>query len=230
MQYSKTVPGTFLSRPNRFIALCRVEGEEVAAHFPNTGRCAELLAPGAGAILLPAGSSARKTSFTLVSLYKGGALVNIESTAPNRLVREGLESGFLQPFGEPCRLVRPEAPFGGSRFDFYAETSSKQGYIEVKGCTLEENGACFFPDAPTLRGLRHLHELTCLAKQGLSAALLFIVQLEGAQSFQPNRRTQPAFADALRTAAENGVKILAYSCRVSPGEVTLAGQLPVFFT
>ena len=227
MDYDRVIPAVFCSRPNRFIALCQV-GETIhRAHVPNTGRCAELLVPGAQVLLHPAASPSRSTAFTLVSVYKQGRLINLDSAAPNRLVAEALASGKLLFKGEVAQLIKPEASFGRTRFDFYLETETFQGYLEVKGCTLEENGVCFFPDAPTLRGLRHLQELTALAAGEVAAGVVFVVQMEQADHFAPNRRTQPEFADALIAAQRAGVSVEAFTCQVRPQRVLLDRPLPV---
>ena len=227
MEYDRVVPAIFLSRPNRFIALCQIGEQIKKVHVPNTGRCAELLKPGARVLLHPAAHSTRSTAYTLVSVYKNDRLINLESTAPNRLVGEALSEGTLLFKSEQVRLVKPEVKLGGSRFDFYLETDSYKGYLEVKGCTLEENGVCLFPDAPTLRGLRHLKELTALAAAGTAAGVIFVVQMEQADYFAPNRRTQPAFADALAAAEQAGVSVEAFTCRVAPCRVVLDRPLPV---
>ena len=224
MQYANMVPGTFLSRPNRFIAHVELEGSMVVAHVKNTGRCRELLIPGAKVLLEESDNPLRKTKYDLVSVYKGDRLVNMDSQAPNRLLGEWIKSGHL--FQE-CTLIKPETTFGKSRFDFYVEAHGEKHFIEVKGVTLEKDNLVFFPDAPTDRGVKHLYELIAAKEKGFSAWVIFVIQMEGVTSFSPNDETHPAFGEALRKAAEAGVNVLALDCIVQPGHVTISGPVPV---
>ena len=228
MRYEKVQMATFLERPNRFVARCRMfDGSVQESHVPNTGRCRELLVPGCRVFLRFHDDPGRKTRHTLIAVEKNGILINMDSQAPNRVVEEALQGGSLSLTREPPTLIRREAKYGDSRFDFYLEAPGERLYAEVKGVTLEENGVVRFPDAPTLRGLKHIRELTGAVKEGYRAAVLFVVQLEEAVSFAPNDDTQPEFGRALLEAREAGVQIIARRCFVTPLEITLGGEIPV---
>ena len=224
MKYQSVVKATFLSRPNRFIAMVRVDGKELACHVKNTGRCRELLVPGAGVYLEEARSPGRKTPYSLIAVQKGKLLINIDSQAPNRAVKEWLEEGGLFP---DLTLIQPEKKFGDSRFDFYLDRPGERWFLEVKGVTLEENGTVYFPDAPTQRGVRHVAELRRCLALGYRAAVLFVIQLEGALCFSPNRATHAAFADELALAQKEGVSLLAWDCRITPDSMTLNAPVPI---
>ena len=219
MQYSNVVPGRFVSRPNRFLAQVETADGVQTCHVKNTGRCAELLLPGAPVWLQRFGADAkRKTKFDLIAVQKGALLLNIDSQAPNAAAREFLASGGL---GWIPSVLRPEYTWGDSRFDFYLEHGGRRCLAEVKGVTLEEDGTALFPDAPTLRGIKHLEGLSRAAAQGFACCVLFVVQFSPAAAFAPNRRTHPAFADALRAARDAGVRVLAYDCAVTPESMVL---------
>lgn len=230
------VPARFLERPNRFIAYAEVDGQKVVAHVKNTGRCKELLPPGAQVYLQKADNTARKTPYDLVQVFKadpslpgGGRLINMDSQAPNKVAEEWLRAGGL---GAVPTLLKPECRYGASRFDFYLELPGETAeprriFMEVKGVTLEVDGACFFPDAPTERGLKHVEELIACRQAGYEAVLLFVVQMKPIKSLSPNRATQPAFADALLRARDAGVRVLAYDCLVTPGSLTMDAPVPV---
>lgn len=226
MRYPRPVlPGVFLARPNRFVARVLVAGREAVCHVKNTGRCAELLTPGAQVFVQPAApDSPRKTAFDLVAVYKGSVLFNLDSQAPNLAAGEFLRAGGIWP--APA-LVRPETAFGDSRFDFYIEHAAGRAFVEVKGVTLEENGTALFPDAPTLRGAKHLRGLARAVRQGYGAAVLFVLQFAGAARFCPNRRTDPAFAAALLAARDAGVQVLAVECAVTSDSMQLTAPVPV---
>ena len=224
MKYENIVEGKFISRPNRFIANVEIGEETVICHVKNTGRCRELLIPGARVILEQASSPARKTGYDLVSVYKGDALINMDSQAPNRIAEEYLKREY------PGWEIRREVKAGNSRIDFCIEKNGKKVYIEVKGVTLEENGVAMVPDAPTLRGLKHVEELTSLVKEGHGAAVLFVVQMKGIRYVTPNMATQPEFGYALIRAAESGVNIMAVDCRVTENSVTADLRLPVILS
>ncbi|WP_418667380.1 DNA/RNA nuclease SfsA [Allofournierella sp.] len=217
MQYSHIEPATFLARPNRFVATVRGNGEPFAVHVKNTGRCAELLVPGAPVYLERSENPARKTPCDLVAVKKGSLLVNMDSAAPNAAAKEWLAAGGLGPLG----ALRAEYRLGDSRFDFYAEQAGQKMLVEVKGCTLETGGYARFPDAPTLRGLKHVRELTALAGQGWRCCVLIVIQMKGPYAFGPNWAAHPAFGEALRMAAAAGVQVLAYDCRVTPESMAL---------
>lgn len=228
MHYPHILPARFLFRPNRFIAHCEAKGKEVIAHVKNTGRCKELLLPGATVYLQHHTGGGRKTEYSLICVDKGGLLVNIDSQAPNKVAEEALAGGqlTLPGMGVPG-FIRREAAFGQSRFDFYLEGKGKKAFLEVKGVTLEKNGAVRFPDAPTLRGVKHLRELTAAREAGFLAYVLFVVQLSPAAYFVPNDVTHPAFGEALRMAARAGVQVLAYDCAVTPESIALGQPVPV---
>lgn len=233
MDYTLVKKARFLERPNRFIARCQLEGQEVLAHVPNTGRCRELLLPGCTVYLRDYRGEkklARKTDFSLLSVEKGPLLINMDSQAPNRLAWEGLGEGRIRlPLeeGEELLSLRREVVWGQSRFDLLAHSSKRDWYVEVKGVTLEEEGVARFPDAPTERGLRHVQELCRVRESGCGAALLFIVQLKGPSCLEPNWQTHRAFGEALRQAREAGVALLCYDCVVSPQRVTVSQPLPI---
>jgi sugar fermentation stimulation protein A len=223
MTYPNIESAIFLSRPNRFIANCRlISGDVVRCHVKNTGRCRELLVPDCTVLLCKADNPKRSTLYDLVAVYKGDRLINMDSQAPNRAVME-----FLPDLYKGCTLLRSEYTWGNSRFDFYLETPSCKRLIEVKGVTLEEDGHTFFPDAPTLRGLRHVEELIEARKAGYEATILFVIQMEGVTDFSPNDRTQPEFRAALRAAQDAGVEILAYDCIVTEQGMVLNRPVPV---
>lgn len=224
MNYDNIYEATFLERPNRFIARINVNGVEEIAHVKNTGRCKELLIRGCKIYVQHFNSDKRKTKYDLISVIKNDLLINMDSQAPNKVVKEWLE--LEEPFGRITEL-KPEYSYGKSRFDFYLELENKKMFIEVKGVTLEENGIVLFPDAPTERGLKHVEELIELQMQGFSTAVIFVVQMERVTCFTPNRNTQPAFAEALKKAQEIGVQVLAYNCRVGVDSLELAEAIEV---
>ncbi len=225
MQYDHIVKGTFRARPNRFIALVEIDGREEVCHVKNTGRCRELLIPGATVYLDQSDNPKRKTAYDLVAVEKGTRLINMDAQAPNRVFAEWAAGGGFLPH---LRSIRPEVTFGASRFDFRLETEEgKVIWVEVKGVTLEENGLARFPDAPTERGVKHIQELQRAAEAGDGAVLFFVVQMEGIQSVQPNDATHPAFGAALRQAAKQGVQVLARGCRVEPSRLEIAEEIPV---
>lgn len=222
MRYGAVTAGTFIARPNRFIAYVELEGGVETVHVKNTGRCRELLVPGARVYLADAGeSAARKTRYDLVAVEKGGRLINMDSQAPNQAVLEWLRAGNLFPAGTE---IHPEYTYGDSRFDFGLFTP-EPALLEVKGVTLERDDIVLFPDAPTARGTKHLRELRAFS--GGPAYVLFVIQMKGARYFSPNDETDPAFASALRAARDAGVQILAYDCHVTPDSMVLADPVEV---
>lgn len=215
MQYKGAIHvGVFVARPNRFIAYVRVSNVLVISHVKNTGRCRELLVEGASVILEYAPHPSRKTDYSLIAVYKGNELINIDSQAPNAVVKEALALGRIEGFENLIR-IKGESQYKRSRFDFYVETESRKIYIEVKGVTLEEDGIVRFPDAPTERGAKHVYELIDAIENGYEAAILFVIQLSKAKWFEPNTKMDPEFAAALKLAAEKGVQIQAYTCLVT---------------
>ena len=225
MQYQHVKEGRFLSRPNRFVARVLLDGAEEVVHVKNTGRCRELLLPGAKVYLALGDNPQRKTRYDLIAVEKGPLLVNMDSQATNRVFGEWAEAGH---FRAGLTLLRPETVWGNSRFDFYWEDASgRRGFVEVKGVTLEEKGHARFPDAPTLRGVKHLEELARCRAGGCEAAVCFVLQMGGMKDFAPNDVTHPAFGDALRRAAAGGVNVLAMECAVTPDSLTITRPVPV---
>lgn len=224
MQYGKILPARFLSRPNRFVARVEAEGEELVCHVKNTGRCRELLVPGATVWLEESPNPSRKTKFDLIAVEKGDRLINMDAQAPNKVFGEWAAAGG---FREGLTLLRPETTYGSSRFDFYWESSKSRGFVEVKGVTLEEDGVARFPDAPTLRGVKHLDELVKAREAGYEAAVCFVIQMENVRWFAPNDETHPEFGQALRRAAQAGVEILAMDCAVTPQSLTMGKPVPI---
>ena len=249
MKYKKIVSGIFRARPNRFIAHVEIDGQLEVCHVKNTGRCRELLLPGATVFLEVADNPNRKTKYDLIGVKKKrlldakqadmatpygetaveSLLVNMDSQAPNIAVGEWLRAGNLFP---DATLIKGEKTYKKSRFDFYIETPDVDGslhkiFLEVKGVTLENDGVVSFPDAPTERGVKHIEELVAAMEDGYEAYILFVVQMEGMKYFRPNDETHPAFGDALRKAARAGVQILAYECNVTEDEMMIAAPIKV---
>lgn len=219
MRYKNIHKGIFLSRPNRFIAYVDIDGEEVKCHVKNTGRCRELLVSGCTVYLEKSDDPARKTAYDLVAVVKNGRLINMDSQAPNKAVKEWLEN--VKPFGDDMKVF-PERTYGSSRFDFMLKSDTGRTlYLEVKGCTLEQDGEVLFPDAPTERGLKHINELIKCREVGFEAAVLILVQMSDVRFFSPNDNTQPAFGEALLNAYKRGVKLLCYDCDVTPDTLTV---------
>ena len=224
MKYKNTIEGTFISRPNRFIAHVAVDGIEHICHVKNTGRCRELLVPGCRVILEDSNNPLRKTKYDLIAVYKGDKLINMDSQAPNKVVGEWLASGA---FSDNVTLIKPEFTYKNSRFDFYIEADGRKIFAEVKGVTLEENGVVLFPDAPTERGVKHVNELIEAVENGYEAYIFFVVQMEKCRYFIPNEKMHPEFAEALRLADQKGVKIRALNCRVTENELNIIGDIDV---
>lgn len=245
MTYEHIVAGTFISRPNRFIAHAETGNRTVVCHVKNTGRCRELLIPGVTVILEfhpDAVLSGRKTEYDLIGVYKNGLLINMDSQAPNKAAWEWLVSlgggqyteknhyplGSYVPFD-----IRREVTHGDSRFDLAFSLRNRDtkavspAFMEVKGVTLEENGLALFPDAPTKRGIKHLKGLIRAHEEGYEAYVLFVIQMKGIQGFTPNDITHPAFGETLRQAREAGVHVLAYDCLVNPDTMTVDSPVKV---
>lgn len=216
MTYDSTVPAVFQSRPNRFVAQVLLNGQPETVHVKNTSRCRELLVPGAAVILQRAAHSKRKTKYDLIAVQNPNlGWVNIDSQAPNHVVREWLETkGFS--------VIQPEYRYGQSRIDFYMERDGHRYLLEVKGCTLEIDGIGYFPDAPTERGVRHLRELTQAIGAGYQCAVAFVIAMEGVDEVRPNVATHPAFGVAFEEARGAGVKILALGCTVTENTLTIS--------
>jgi len=222
--YNSICRGTFIDRPNRFIALVDIDGQVEKCHVKNTGRCRELLIPGATVYVNRADKPDRSTGYDLVAVYKGERLINIDSSAPNKIFHEHLQSG---EYIDNITLIKPEAKHGSSRFDFYVETPESKIFIEVKGVTLENDGIAMFPDAPTQRGVKHLRELAQLAEQGYQAHVVFVIKMSGVKYFTPNRHTHPEFADALAEAMDAGVIIHGFECNVKPDRVNVVKPVEI---
>ena len=223
MKYGAVTKGIFLERPNRFIARVIMDGETVVCHVKNTGRCRELLVPGATVYLAAGENPGRKTAWDLIAVEKGTKLINMDAQAPNRVFAE-----FAQQFEAEARAIHPEFTVGESRLDFCLELQDGGfHYIEVKGVTLEQDGHVRFPDAPTERGVKHLRELTHLAEEGHRATAFFVIQMSEVKDFSPNDDTHPAFGEALRQAAAAGVNVAAYACRVTPDSLEIDRPVPV---
>ncbi|MBQ3389839.1 MAG: DNA/RNA nuclease SfsA [Firmicutes bacterium] len=218
MKYDNITEGIFLERPNRFIARVMIGGTEEKVHVKNTGRCRELLKPGAKVFLEKAANPDRKTKYDLVAVVKDtGVLFNIDSQAPNAAVKEWLE-------GRDFDRVRPEVPYGDSRMDFYMEKDGERFLMEVKGCTLEFDGVGYFPDAPTERGAKHLRELTRAAAEGYRAVLAYVIQMEGVEEVLPHTETDPDYAEAYGEAEAAGVETWFFTCRVEPAKMIITGR------
>jgi len=236
MRYQKIRKAIFLDRPNRFIAHVLLEGKIQTVHVKNTGRCKELLVPNATVYLEESDNPARKTKYDLIAVEKivnaqEPLLINMDSQAPNKVAAEWIREN--KTYFPKLTLLKPEYTLGDSRFDFYAEYDDDDGLhhkslIEVKGCTLEKDGVALFPDAPTLRGLKHVRELTALRKSGeYECMVLIIVQIKGCKFFTPNRKTHADFADTLKEAKAAGVKIIAVECEVTPDTLLAKDEIEV---
>lgn len=229
MKYKQIISGIFLERPNRFIAHVEIDGVPEIVHVKNTGRCKELLLPGRTVYLSVADNPSRKTKYDLIAVEKqrDGApplLINMDSQIPNAAAEEWLKKGTL--FSSHA-VIRREVTYGNSRFDFFVTDGERKAFLEVKGVTLEEKGIAMFPDAPTERGVKHLHELIQCRQDGYEAYVLFVIQMKEMMVLRPNDATHPAFGDALREADRAGVKILAMDCAVTPDRIVLDEAVPV---
>ena len=223
MQYKNMVPGVFLSRPNRFIAHIEIDGVTEICHVKNTGRCRELLPQGAQVWCQRSDAPNRKTKYDLITVGKGHRLINMDSQAPNAAAKEWLLAGGLGQIGN----LRAETVHGDSRFDFSFTLEGKVCFLEVKGVTLETDGVCAFPDAPTDRGTKHLRGLTQAAKDGFGAYVLFVIQMADVTYLHPNDATDPVFGAALREAAAAGVRVLAMDCAVTEDSMTIRTPVEV---
>ena len=224
MRYGAVVKGRFLQRPNRFIAHVETKDGLQVCHVKNTGRCRELLVPGAGVYLERALNPGRKTAYDLIAVEKGNLLINMDAQAPNRVFQEWAADGHFLP---DIQTIIPEYRFGESRLDFALSAGGGLHLVEVKGVTLENAGIVKFPDAPTERGVKHIRELTAAVRQGVPATLFFVIQMQGVEYFTPNDETHPAFGQALRDASDAGVQILAYDCTVTPDSLELRAPVRV---
>ena len=225
MRYENIKRARFLARPNRFIAHAELDGQEVICHVKNTGRCRELLIPGETTVYIQdhGADTKRKTRYSLIGVEKGNLMINMDSQAPNKVVKEWIQAGEFLP---GITFMKPEKKYGNSRFDFYLEQGEKKIFLEVKGVTLEEDGVAMFPDAPTKRGVKHIEELIACKEDGYDAYIVFVVQMAGMKVFRPNEKTQPGFGEALRKARSHGVEIIVKNCMVTPDELKIADSLP----
>ncbi len=227
MKYSNIHEGIFIERPHRFGAMVLLDGKSEYVHVKNTGRCREILLPGAKVFLEKSNNPDRKTRYSLISVYKGGMLINIDSQVPNAVVCDALANGNVEGYPKMSFLKR-EAVYGNSRFDIYYESiKGENGFIEVKGVTLDIEGTAMFPDAPTDRGRKHLMELADAVNNGFCAHVVFLIQYRPAAIFVPNRMMDPAFADALKIASEAGVQIHAYDCHVTKDTINIGNLVPM---
>ncbi len=224
MIYNNIVEGTFIHRINRFIAQVSIQNNIELCHVRNTGRCKELLIPGVKVYLEENNNPARKTKYSLINVEKGKSLINMDSGAPNKVVYEWLKEGNLFPKGA---YIKPESTYKNSRFDFYMEYKDRKAYMEVKGVTLEENGVARFPDAPTIRGVKHIHELCQAAKEGYEAYIFFVIQMKNVSYFTPNDTTHKEFGEALRAGYEEGVNMLAYDCNVTKNTLNISEKVEI---
>lgn len=222
MKYKNIVKGIFLERPNRFIAICEINGVNEICHVKNTGRCRELLQKGATVYLEKSSNPNRKTQYDLVSVQKNDRLINMDSQIPNYVVTESLNKIFNDVIS-----IKQEHKYGNSRFDIYVETKTERIFVEVKGVTLEDDGVVRFPDAPTERGIKHLKELQKAVVDGYRACVVFLVQMNNVKHFEPNVETHPEFANELKRASENGVEIFVYDSIVTPEEITMNNNVEI---
>ena len=235
MKYEKIIKGKFIERPNRFVALVEVCGKQEKVHVKNTGRCRELLVPGATVYLedFEGRMGSRKMRFSLIGVEKARGeemlLINMDSQAPNKVIKEALEEGKLQfPGMASLDQIKWEAKYGDSRLDFYVkDINGKEAYAEVKGVTLENKGLASFPDAPTERGIKHLYELLKAKEEGKEAYAIFVIQMKGVTSFSPNDERHKAFGDALREVASKGVHVIALDCKVTEDTLVIDESIEI---
>lgn len=222
MKYGNIVKGTFISRPNRFIANCEINGKLQICHVKNTGRCKELFTEGATVYLQKSDNPNRKTLYDLTAVQKGDRLINVDSQVVNGVALE-----YMPVLFDNIKRIKPECVYGNSRFDIYLETETGKIFVEVKGVTLEKDGTALFPDAPTARGVKHLKELQNAVLDGYKAFVFFVVQMDNISRFEPNKITHPEFAEELKNAQENGVTVLAYNCTVTPNEIKIKDKVNI---
>lgn len=225
MKYERMTEGIFQSRPNRFIANVIINGKNEVCHVKNTGRCKELLIPGKTTVYVQESDNPnRKTKYSVIGVLKGDRKINMDSQVTNTVVHEWISKGNLF---KDVVLIKPEKTYKNSRFDFYVETKTEKAFIEVKGATLEENNIVRFPDAPTERGVKHIHELCECLKEGYKAYIIFVIQMKDVLYFTPNDETHKAFGDALREAEKQGVKVIAVDCNVTEDSIDISDYVDV---
>lgn len=222
MIYDNIVKGKFISRPNRFIANVEIMGKKEVVHVKNTGRCKELLTAGATVFCEKSNNPNRKTKYDLISVYKGERLINMDSQAPNKVFYEYLQSGKCY---KDLTYIKGEYTYGDSRIDFYCESEKEKFLIEVKGVTLENDGVVMFPDAPTLRGIKHIDELIKAKENGYRTAVAFVIQMDNIKYFTPNKATHKDFAEALKKAEKAGVEILCLDCIVTENTLKINNKV-----
>lgn len=222
MKYNNIYEGEFLERPNRFIAICEIDGKKEICHVKNTGRCRELLQKGVTVYLEKSTNPNRKTQFDLVAVQKNDRLINMDSQAPNFVVAESLDKIF-----KDITYIKQEYKYGNSRFDIYVETKTEKIFVEVKGVTLEKDGVVRFPDAPTERGIKHLQELQKAVLDGYRACVVFLIQMINVEYFEPNYDTHLQFAEELKRARENGVEIFVFDSVVTPDEIKMNNKVKI---
>ena len=227
MKYNKIIEGIFIKRANRFIAQVRIHGEEETVHVKNTGRCKELLVPGAKVILEDCSHQRnRKTKYSLIAVWKGNLLVNMDSQVPNAVVFEAIAKNKIKGL-ENINYLKREVTFRRSRYDLYFESGREKGFIEIKGVTLEEKGICMFPDAPTERGTKHVLEMIEAVKEGYIGILFFLVQMKGPKLFQLNWQMDPVFSEAVNAAKEKGVQVIAYDSVVVENNIQIGDPVEI---
>ncbi len=225
MDYKKIIKGTFIKRPNRFIAHVNINGSEEKVHVKNTGRCKELLVPGAKVILEDCRDNpSRKTGYSLIGVYKKDLLINMDSQVPNKVVFDAIKENKLKELGQVEKLKR-EVTYKNSRFDIYFEKDGVKSFLEVKGVTLEKNGIAMFPDAPTKRGTKHILELIEAKEEGYGAYIFFLIQMEKVDSFRPNTTMDPDFSKALKLAYDKGVNILVYNSSLTESSIEILKEI-----
>ena len=228
MVYNNIIKATFKNRPNRFIAECIIDNQEVIVHVKNTGSCRELLTPDAQVYLEYFPESSRKTKYDLITVNKNGRLINMDSAAPNKVIYESLNLGKnILNNNEPLTYIKMEQKYKQSRFDVYAETNSRKIFAEIKGVTLEEDNIVMFPDAPTERGVKHIMELIDAKENGFDAHIIFVIQMENPAYFTPNYKTHSEFGQALKLAKDKGVNISAWDCLITENSITLNKQVNI---
>lgn len=224
MTYNNIYEGVFISRPNRFIANVEIDGKKQVCHVKNTGRCKELLVPGAKVFVNKSDNPNRKTKYDLITVCKGERLINMDSQAPNKVFHEWL---LKETYFKNVSLIKPETVFGHSRFDFYIEADNRKIFAEVKGVTLEEESVVMFPDAPTERGIKHINTLCSCVEQGYGGCIAFVIQMKGVKYFTPNVKTHSAFAEALKMAKSKGVDIICLDCNVEKDALEINDFVPL---
>ncbi|NBI07275.1 DNA/RNA nuclease SfsA [Senegalia massiliensis] len=229
MKYKKVVKGIFLKRPNRFIAQVLIDGKEETVHVKNTGRCKELLVPGANIILEDCSHNKnRKTKYSLIAVWKNDILVNMDSQVPNKVVYDAIIQNNIKKLLN-LNLVKREVTYGNSRYDIYFENENEKGFIEIKGVTLENNDIAMFPDAPTLRGTKHVLEMIDAVKNGYRGIIFFLIQMKGPKVFRLNKEMDKKFSDAVKFANEKGVEVLVYDSIVTENSISIGSQIKIDF-